>query len=170
MDLKDVIRVIPNFPKEGISFLDITPVLHDPEAFRASVSQMETLLEGVEFDLLAGPESRGFIFSTPLAYSMRKGFVPVRKEGKLPHQTVKKAYALEYGSAVIEIHKDAILPGQKIVIVDDLLATGGTCKALCELIEEMGGEVVAAIFLIELDFLRGRDVLKGYNVHSVVRY
>lgn len=170
MDLKNVIRDIPDFPYEGIIFRDITPILHDPSALKASIDQMEEKLEGVEFDLIAGPESRGFIFSTPLAYGMNKGFIPVRKAGKLPYKTIQKTYTLEYGTATIEIHEDAIKPGQKIVIADDLLATGGTCRALCELIEEMGGEVVAAVFLIELQGLGGREALKGYKVHSVVKY
>ena len=170
MDLKEVIRDIPDFPHEGILFRDITPVLHDPEALKASIDQMKALLGGIGFDLFAGPESRGFIFSTPLAYDMGKGFIPVRKAGKLPGKTVRKEYDLEYGSATIEIHADAIKPGQRIVVADDLLATGGTCRALCQLIEEMGGQVAACIFLIELEGLNGREMLKGYQVHSVVKY
>ncbi len=170
MDLKTIIRDIHDFPKEGIVFKDITPILQDPAALRASMDQMQDKLEGIDFDLVVGPESRGFIFGVPMAYNMNKGFIPVRKAGKLPFQTSKKEYDLEYGSAVIEIHVDAIKPGQKVIIVDDLLATGGTSKAMVELIEEMGGEVVAMLYLIELEFLKGRDVLQGYKVESLMKY
>ena len=170
MDLKDSIRTIPDFPQEGILFRDITPLLHDPKAFTETIDRMQKLLSDVEFDLIAGPESRGFIFCTPLALRMSKGFIPVRKAGKLPYETLQKTYDLEYGTATIEIHKDAIKPGQKVIIADDLLATGGTCAALCKLIEESGGEVAAIVFLIELEDLNGRDVLKGYNVHSIIKY
>ncbi len=170
MDLKNLIRDVQDFPKEGILFKDITTVLQDPEGLRASVDAFETALEGVEFDYVVGPESRGFIFGVPLAYNMNKGFVPVRKAGKLPYKTKSKEYDLEYGSAVIEMHIDSIKPGDKVVVVDDLLATGGTSKAMVELIEDLGGEVVKMVYLIELDFLNGRDLLKGYDVEAIINY
>ena len=159
MDLKDKIRNIQDFPQEGVLFRDITTLLKDAEGMKEAIDQMTAKLEGIDFDLVLGPESRGFIFGMPVAYNMSKGFVPVRKAGKLPAEVVSKEYALEYGTATIEIHKDAIQPGQKVVIVDDLMATGGTAKAIVEMVEEMGGEVAALLFLIELDFLEGRKVL-----------
>ena len=139
-------------------------------AIPANVTELTVNLDGVDFDLILGPESRGFIFGMPLAYNLKKGFVPVRKKGKLPAEVISKEYALEYGTAVIEVHKDAIQPGQKVVIVDDLLATGGTAKAIIEMVESVGAEVVGLTFLIELDFLHGRDVLEGYNISSVLHY
>ena len=135
-----------------------------------AIEQMEQKLEGLEYDIVLGPESRGFLFGMPIAYNQKKGFVPVRKKGKLPAKTVSKEYALEYGVATIEIHQDAIEKGQKVVIVDDLLATGGTAKAIVEMVEEMGAEVVALDFLIELEELQGRKTLQGYRVESVVKY
>ncbi|MBR4283786.1 MAG: adenine phosphoribosyltransferase [Anaerotignum sp.] len=170
MDLKDKIRNIQDFPQEGVLFRDITTLLKDAEGMKEAIDQMTAKLEGVDFDLVLGPESRGFIFGMPVAYNMGKGFVPVRKAGKLPAEVVSKEYALEYGTATIEMHKDAIQPGQKVVIVDDLMATGGTAKAIVEMVEEMGGEVAALLFLIELDFLEGRKVLPGYKVDSVIHY
>ena len=170
MDLKKIIRDIPDFPIPGILFRDITTVLKDPTALVGAVDAMVNLLQDVEFDYILGPESRGFIFGMPMAYKLAKGFVPVRKAGKLPAEVVRREYALEYGTAVIEIHKDAIIPGGKYVIADDLLATGGTAKATADLITEMGGQVVATLFFIELAELKGRDVLEGYNVHSVLTY
>lgn len=170
MDFKKLIRTVEGFPVEGIHFRDITTVLKDPEGLHSSISQMSELLEGVDFDIVIGPESRGFIFGVPLALNMRKGFVPARKPGKLPSETRSISYDLEYGSNTIEIHKDAIKPGQKIVIADDLLATGGTCKAVCELVEQAGAEVVGIVFFIELEDLDGRELLEGYNVHSIVKY
>ena len=170
MDFTKVIRTIPDFPQEGIMFRDITTVLHDGEALNAAVDIICGKIEGLDFDYVLGPESRGFIFGTPVAYKLKKGFVPVRKEGKLPYKTLSKAYDLEYGSATIEIHADAIKKGQKVVIVDDLLATGGTCKAICELVEECGGKVEAIVFFIELEGLNGREQLKGYNISSLVKY
>lgn len=143
MDLKDKIRNIQDFPQEGVLFRDITTLLKDAEGMKEAIDQMTAKLEGIDFDLVLGPESRGFIFGMPVAYNMSKGFVPVRKAGKLPAEVVSKEYALEYGTATIEIHKDAIQPGQKVVIVDDLMATGGTAKAIVEMVEEMGGEVAA---------------------------
>lgn len=170
MDLKQVVRTIPDFPEPGILFRDITTILQNPEALKFSIDQIKEYLLSYEFDLVVGPESRGFIFGVPIAYAMNKGFIPVRKAGKLPYETLSKSYALEYGEATVEIHKDAISKGQKVVVVDDLLATGGTCKALIELIEEMGGEVVSLNFLIELEALGGRDLLKNQNINSVLRY
>ena len=170
MDLKDKIRSIENYPQEGVIFRDITTLLKDAEGMKETIDQMTAKLEGVDFDLVLGPESRGFIFGMPVAYNMGKGFVPVRKAGKLPAEVVSKEYALEYGTATIEMHKDAIQPGQKVVIVDDLMATGGTAKAIVEMVEEMGGEVVAMLFLIELDFLEGRKVLPGRKIESVIHY
>lgn len=170
MDLKNIIRDVHDFPKEGIVFKDITTILKDPEALVASVDMFEERLKDVEFDYIVGPESRGFIFGVPLAYNMRKGFLPVRKAGKLPYKTKSKEYDLEYGSAVIEMHIDALKPGDKVAIVDDLLATGGTSKAMIELIEELGGIVVKMVYLIELDFLNGRDKLEGYDVEAIINY
>ena len=170
MDLKKIIRDVHDFPKEGIVFKDITTVLQDPEALRESVDQMQSKLEGVDFDLVVGPESRGFIYGVPIAYNMRKGFIPVRKAGKLPYKTKGKTYDLEYGTATIEMHIDSIKPGDKVVIVDDLLATGGTSEAMVQLIEELGGEVVKMVFLIELSFLPGAEKLKDYNVESILVY
>ena len=168
--LKNKIRSIENFPEEGVIFRDITTLLKDAEGMKAAIDEMTKKLEGVDFDVVLGPESRGFIFGMPVAYNMGKGFVPVRKAGKLPAEVVSKEYALEYGTATIEMHKDAIQPGQKVVIVDDLMATGGTAKAIVEMVEEMGAEVAAMLFLIELDFLEGRKVLPGYRIESVIHY
>ena len=170
MDLKSVIRDVPNFPEEGILFRDITPLLQSPEHLRLALDKMADKIADVDFDLVAGPESRGFIFGVPLSYNLQKGFIPVRKKGKLPHETIGKTYNLEYGTATIEIHKDAIAAGKKVVIIDDLLATGGTCRALVDLIEEVGGEVVGMVFLIELEALKGREMFKNYNVHSILKY
>jgi len=170
MDLKQIVRDVLDFPKEGIIFRDITPVLQSPEALKESIDQMMDKLDGVDFDLVVGPESRGFIFGVPLAYNMNKGFIPVRKKGKLPYKTVEKEYDLEYGTASIEMHIDAIQPGQKVVIIDDLLATGGTSKAIIDLIEQVGGKVVKLVYLIELEFLKGRDALKDYSVESIIKY
>ncbi len=170
MDLRTVIRDVYDFPKEGIVFKDITTVLQDPHALRESIDQMQAQLDGVEFDYVVGPESRGFIFGVPIAYNMHKGFVPVRKAGKLPYETKQKTYDLEYGTATIEMHSDAIKPGDKVVIIDDLLATGGTSEAMVKLIEDFGGEVVKMVYLIELSFLPGRDKLKGYDVEALITY
>jgi len=170
MDLRDKIRNIQDFPQEGVLFRDITTLLKDAEGMKEAIDQMTAKLEGIDFDLVLGPESRGFIFGMPVAYNMGKGFVPVRKAGKLPAEVVSKEYALEYGTATIEMHKDAIQPGQKVVIVDDLMATGGTAKAIVEMVEEMGAEVAAMLFLIELDFLEGRKVLPGYKIESIIHY
>lgn len=170
MNLEDKIRAIKDFPKEGIIFRDITTLLKDGEALFESINQIEKSVEDLNFDIIIGPESRGFIFGVPLAYKIRKGFVPVRKAGKLPHKVVSQSYELEYGTATIEIHEDAILPGQRVLIVDDLLATGGTAKAIVKLIEKMGGEVAGFSFLIELNGLGGRENLKDYEVRSILKF
>ncbi|MCL2199477.1 MAG: adenine phosphoribosyltransferase [Defluviitaleaceae bacterium] len=169
MELKKHVRDILDFPIPGILFRDITTVLKEPDTLKAAVDEMAALLDGVEFDAVLGPESRGFIFGMPLAYNLGKGFVPVRKLGKLPGETVQKKYDLEYGSAVIEIHKDAVTKGKRFVLIDDLLATGGTAKATVELVEEMGGVVVASVFFIELEDLKGREILSG-DVRSLLKY
>lgn len=168
--VEDYIRTIPNFPEEGIMFRDVTSVLQDADGLQLAIDELVKCLDGVEFDIIAGAESRGFIFGMPLAYLLKKPFVLIRKAGKLPCETVSKTYDLEYGTATIEIHKDAILPGQKVVLIDDLIATGGTMKAAAELVEQLGGEVVKMLFLLELKGLEGRKVLEGYDVESVVAY
>jgi len=168
--VEDYVRTIPDFPEPGIMFRDVTSVLQDPDGLKLSIDEMIKKLDGVEFDVIAGAESRGFIFGVPVAYELGKAFVPVRKKGKLPCETVSAEYALEYGTACIEIHKDAIKPGQKVVVVDDLIATGGTIEAAIKLIEQLGGEVVKVLFLIELAGLNGREKLAGYDVESVVTY
>ena len=169
-DLDSYIRSIPDFPEEGIIFRDVTSVIQDADGFQLAINTMQDAIGDLEYDVVVGAESRGFIFGMPVAYNMGKGFVPVRKAGKLPAEVVSKEYALEYGTATIEIHKDAIQPGQKVVIVDDLMATGGTAKAIVEMVEEMGAEVAAMIFLIELDFLKGRKVLPDYKIESIIHY
>lgn len=170
MDLKEKIRVIEGFPKEGISFKDITTLVADGEAFKESIDRIVEHLKDKNVDVILGPEARGFIFGVPVAYALGIGFVPVRKKGKLPFETISMEYDLEYGSDVLEIHKDAIKKGQRVAIVDDLLATGGTIKAVTKLVEKAGGEVVALDFAIELTDLKGRDKLKGYEVMSLVQY
>ena len=169
-NIEEYIRSIPDFPEEGIIFRDITTVLQDADGFHLAVDLIQEKIKDIEFDVVVGPESRGFIFGTPIAYNMRKPFVPVRKKGKLPCETIEVEYDLEYGSAVIEMHKDSIKPGQKIMIVDDLIATGGTIEAIVKLVEKLGGEVVGAAFLVELKGLKGRERLKGLDVHSVIAY
>lgn len=170
MNLKDKIRVIEDFPSKGISFKDITTLLKDAQALNECIKQMAEKFSDLEVDLIVGPESRGFIFATPLAYLLGTGFVPVRKPGKLPAETVKYEYELEYGTDSLEIHKDAVTPNQKVLIIDDLLATGGTMYAAAKLVEELGGEVVGLGFLIELEDLKGREKLKGYRVESLIKY
>ena len=170
MDLKDKIRVIEGFPKEGISFKDITTLVADGEAFKESIDRIVEHLKDKNVDVILGPEARGFIFGVPVAYALGVGFVPVRKKGKLPAETVSVDYSLEYGVDVLEIHKDAIKKGQKVAIVDDLLATGGTVEAVAKLVEKVGAEVVALDFAIELTELKGRDKLEGYEVMSLVQY
>ena len=168
--IEEYVRSIPDFPEPGIIFRDITSVLQDAEGLQLAINSMQEFLKDVDVDVIAGAESRGFIFGVPIAYNMHKSFVPVRKKGKLPCETIEEKYDLEYGSAVIEIHKDAIKPGQKVVIVDDLIATGGTMEAAARLVEELGGEVVKIIFLIELAGLKGREKLAKYDVASVICY
>ena len=168
--VEDYVVSIPDFPEPGIIFRDVTNVIQDAEGLQLAIDEMVKLLDGVECDVIAGAESRGFVFGMPIAYLLKKPFVMVRKAGKLPCETVSKTYDLEYGTATIEIHKDAIKPGQKVVLVDDLIATGGTMKAAAELVEELGGEVVKFLFLLELKGLNGRDALAGYDVASVVAY
>ena len=168
--IEEYVRSIPDFPEPGIIFRDVTSVLQDADGLHLAISSMQELLEGLDVDVIAGLESRGFIFGTPLAYNMHKPFVLVRKKGKLPCETVSMKYELEYGSAEIEIHKDAIKPGQKVVIVDDLIATGGTVEAAAKLIESLGGEVVKIVFLMELAGLEGRKKLEKYDVSSVICY
>lgn len=168
--MEDYVRSIENFPEEGIIFRDVTSVLQDPDGLKLAIDSMLKFLEGVDFDVVVGTESRGFIFGVPIAYEKHKGFVPVRKKGKLPMETISKEYNLEYGSATVEMHLDSIKPGQKVVLVDDLIATGGTVEACIQMIEELGGEVVKIIFLMELAGLKGRDKLKGYDVDSVIIY
>jgi adenine phosphoribosyltransferase len=169
-DLRAKIREIPDFPKPGILFYDITTLLKDPAAFKEAIDLMLEPYRDQHVDLVVGMESRGFIFSAPMAYLLGAGLVPVRKLGKLPAETVTVEYALEYGSNTLEIHRDAINPGQRVLIVDDLLATGGTVGGTIELVERLQGEVVGLAFLVELDFLKGRDRLKGRHVTSVIKY
>ena len=168
--LEDYVRTIPDFPEEGIMFRDITTVIQDPDGLKLAIDSINSLLEGVDYDVVVGPESRGFIFGTPVAYANHKSFVPVRKKGKLPCETIEATYNLEYGTATVEMHKDSIKPGQKVVIVDDLIATGGTIQAIAGLIEQLGGEVVKIIFIIELAGLEGRKLLSKYDVESVITY
>lgn len=168
--VEDYVRSIPDFPEEGIIFRDITSVLQDADGLQLAVDSMQNLVKDLDIDVVVGTESRGFIFGVPIAYNLHKPFVPVRKKGKLPCETLAMEYDLEYGSAEIEIHTDAIKPGQKVVVVDDLIATGGTIEAAVKLVEELGGEVVKIIFLMELAGLKSRERLKGYDVASVICY
>ena len=168
--IEDYIITIPDFPEEGVMFRDVTSVLQDEDGFRLAVDLMQKKLEGLEFDVIAGAESRGFFFAAPLAYNLHKPFVPVRKKGKLPRETVSIRYELEYDVAELEIHRDAIKPGQKVVLIDDLIATGGTNEAMIKLVESLGGEVIKAVFLMELAGLHGRERLKGYDVDAVITY
>ncbi len=170
MDLKYKIREIKDFPKKGVSFKDITTLLKDGEAFKYLVEELSDQLKDQNIDIIVGPEARGFLIGTPVAFNLGIGFVPIRKPGKLPAQTISKEYELEYGTDLLEIHKDSIKPGQRVAIVDDLLATGGTVLATAKLIEELGGEVVTINFLIELNYLKGRDILKDYRLNSLIKY
>ncbi|NOH16984.1 adenine phosphoribosyltransferase [Clostridium cochlearium] len=170
MNLKDKIRVIEGFPKEDISFKDVTTILQDKEAFKYTIDTLVEELKDKKVDVIVGPEARGFLFGAPLAYALGAGFVPVRKKGKLPSNTISSKYELEYGSDELEMHKDAIKPGQRVVIVDDLLATGGTICSVIEMIESLGGEIVSINFLIELTDLKGREKLKKYEMSSLVKY
>ena len=168
--LEDYVVSIPDFPEEGVIFRDVTSILQDADGLHLAIEEIQKLLEDVEFDVVGGTESRGFIFAMPVAYNLHKSFVPVRKAGKLPRETVSMEYELEYGTATVEIHKDAIKPGQKVVLIDDLIATGGTMQAAAKLVEELGGEVVRIVFLMELAGLHGREKLKDYDVRSVICY
>lgn len=168
--VEDYVRSIPDFPEPGIIFRDVTSVIQSPEGLKLAIDGITDLIGDTEFDVVVGPESRGFIFGVPVAYNNGKGFVPVRKKGKLPCETISADYELEYGTATIEMHKDAITPGQKVIIVDDLIATGGTTEAIIKLVEELGGEVVKVLFLMELEGLKGRDKIAEYDVESVIKY
>lgn len=168
--LEDYVRTIPDFPEPGIMFRDVTSVIQDADGLCLAIDSLNELLVDVDYDVVVGPESRGFIFGVPIAYKNHKSFVPVRKKGKLPCETIEEEYALEYGTAVIEMHKDSIKPGQKVVIVDDLMATGGTLKAICNMIERLGGKVEKIIVLMELLGLEGRKVIENYNFASVIKY
>ena len=168
--LEEYVKSIPDFPKPGIIFRDVTSVLQDADGLRLAIDLMQEKLKGLEFDLIAGSESRGFIFGAPIAYNLHKPFIPIRKKGKLPRETVSIQYELEYGTAELEMHRDAVKPGQKVVLVDDLIATGGTNEAMIRLVEGLGGEVVKAVFLMELAGLKGRERLKEYDVDSVIIY
>lgn len=168
--IEDYVRTIPDFPEKGIMFRDVTTVLSDADGLKLAIDSMIELIGDTEFDVVVGTESRGFIFGVPIAYALGKPFVPVRKKGKLPCETVSCEYDLEYGTAEVEIHKDAILPGQKVILIDDLIATGGTIQASAQMIESLGGEVVKMVFLMELAGLNGRARLEGYNVCSVISY
>ena len=169
-DLRAKIREVPDFPKPGILFYDITTLLKDPGAFRQSIDLLSAPFLGRRIDVVVGMESRGFIFSAPMALGLNAGFVPVRKLGKLPAETYSVEYALEYGTNTLEIHRDAITPGQQVLVVDDLLATGGTVNGTIDLVRRLGGEIAGLAFLVELTFLNGRDRLRGYQIHSVISY
>lgn len=168
--LEEYVRSIPDFPEPGIIFRDVTSILQDADGLHLAIDKLLEMVKDEEFDVVVGPESRGFIFGVPMAYELHKAFVPVRKAGKLPCETISAEYELEYGTAKIEIHKDAILPGQKVVIVDDLMATGGTMEAIIKLVEALGGQVVKICFVMELAGLNGRSRLEGYPVESSIIY
>ena len=168
--LEEYVRSIPDFPEPGIIFRDVTSILQDADGLHMAVDSLIDMVKDLDYDLVIGPESRGFIFGVPVAYAQHKGFVPVRKKGKLPCETIAMEYDLEYGQATIEMHKDAIRPGQKVIIVDDLIATGGTTEAIVKLIEQLGGQVVKICFVMELAGLKGREHLKGYDVDSAIIY
>lgn len=170
MDFKSLVRTIEDFPKPGISFKDITTLLSNPEAFRAAIDQMAEPFLDKGIEVVTGPEARGYIFASALAYRLGASFVPIRKPGKLPYKTRKVTYSLEYGTDTLECHEDAITPGQRVLVVDDLLATGGTIRATVDLVESLGGNVVGVSFLIELAFLEGRKKLQNYDVHSLITY
>ncbi|MBK5224974.1 MAG: adenine phosphoribosyltransferase [Thermoleophilia bacterium] len=170
MDLASKIRDIPDFPKEGIIFRDITPLLQDAESLRYAVDQMAEFGVGKKIDVVVGAEARGFILGAVLAYTLGAGFVPARKPGKLPFLTVAAEYDLEYGTDSLEVHNDAIAPGTRVLVHDDLLATGGTARAKCDLVEKLGGEVVGVTFIVELSFLKGREKLKEYDIFSLIKY
>ena len=169
-ELKDYVRTIPDFPEEGIMFRDVTSVLQDADGLHLAVDTMQKMVEDLDFDVVVGAESRGFIFGTPIAYNLHKPLILIRKKGKLPCETIEVEYDLEYGKAIMEIHKDAIQKGQKVLIVDDLIATGGTTEAMIKLIESLGGEVVGLLFLMELAGLKGRERLQKYRMDSALIY
>lgn len=169
-NLKKLIREVPDFPKPGINFYDITTLLKDPEGLESTIDALTEQCRGMEIDTIIGVESRGFIFATPLAYQLGAGFIPVRKPKKLPAECVSVSYDLEYGQDTLEMHKDAVGEGHKVLIVDDLLATGGTAKAVVDLVESVGGTVAALLFVVELDFLGGRQKFDGYDVRSLIHY
>ena len=168
--LEEYVMSIPDFPEPGVIFRDVTSILQDADGLKLAIDSLQALLKDVDFDVVVGTESRGFIFGMPLAYNLHKPFVPVRKKGKLPRETVEMSYELEYGSASIEMYRDAIQPGQRAVLVDDLIATGGTMEAAARLVESLGGEVAKIVFVMELAGLKGREKLKKYDVASVIRY
>ncbi len=170
MDLKSYIRSIPDWPEKGVVFRDITTLLKEPEALRTAVDTLCEPFRDEEIDQVVAAEARGFIFGGAVACELGAGFVPVRKPGKLPAETIERTYELEYGTDTLTVHRDAIQPGQRVLLLDDLLATGGTMKACCDLVEELGGEVAACLFLIELSFLNGRDKLEGYRIVSLIDY
>jgi adenine phosphoribosyltransferase len=170
MDLSQFVAIVPDYPKPGIEFKDITPLMDNGEAYRYATDQIVEYAQDKKIDLIVGPEARGFIIGCPVAYSLGVGFAPVRKEGKLPRETIKVSYGLEYGSDVLTIHKDAIKPGQRVLITDDLLATGGTIDATIQLVEQLGGVVAGIAFLIELTYLEGRSKLNGYDVLTLMQY
>ncbi|HJA52227.1 MAG TPA: adenine phosphoribosyltransferase [Candidatus Massiliomicrobiota merdigallinarum] len=170
MDLKKYIKDIPDFPEPGVLFRDVTPLLADKDAYQESIRLLSDFAKEKKVDLVVGPEARGFLFGCPVALALNCGFVPIRKPGKLPREVVSQSYDLEYGSNEIQMHSDSIQPGQNVLIVDDLLATGGTVDAAVSLIEKMGGNVVGIAFLIELEALKGRELLKDYDVYSVLKY
>jgi adenine phosphoribosyltransferase len=170
MNLAATVRSVPDFPVKGILFYDITTLLKNPAALKESINQLTSHYHNAGVEMVVGIESRGFIFGIPLAYQLGAGFVPVRKPGKLPAATLTESYALEYGTNALEIHADAIEKGQRVLIVDDLLATGGTAKATCSLVEKLGGQVIGLAFAIELSFLQGREKLKGYDIFSLIQY
>ena len=169
-NVADYVRSIPDFPEPGIIFRDITSVIQDADGLQAAIDELQAFINPEEVDVIVGTESRGFIFGAPIAYNLHKPFVLIRKKGKLPCETISREYALEYGTAAVEIHKDAIKPGQRVVVIDDLLATGGTIEACNKLVEELGGVVAKDLFLIELAGLKGREKLKDYQIDSVVCY
>ncbi len=170
MDLKNRIREIKDFPKKGVSFKDITTLLKEGETLRYLIEELSDRLKDLNIDIIAAPEARGFLIGTPVAYNLGVGFVPIRKPGKLPAETISREYELEYGTDLLEIHKDAIEPGQRVALLDDLLATGGTILAAAKLIEQLGGKVITINFIIELSYLNGKDVLKDYKVNSLIKY
>lgn len=168
--IEDYVRTIPDFPEPGIQFRDITSVLQNPDGLKLSVDLFLEQLRGIDFDVIVGMESRGFLFGMPVAYAMGKPFVPIRKKGKLPCETISAEYDLEYGTASIELHKDAITPGQRVVLIDDLIATGGTIAAGARLVEQLGGKIVKVLCLIELKGLEGRKKLENYDVSTIIAY